>query len=323
MFDLYGFTFKELKIPYKIVVGMSRFLGNISASKYILPLSHEFMYYIPETEKFISPYEEYLSYGNPMYEVQGSNGILYDPSQTFVLENYMFPIAPPDYTVIETENKVVLSEDLSSASIEKIFKTKGYEGQLVRKTTSYLKQNEEEKELIDFIKNRTLKDLDTKILKYTFENQEFNNNHTNTPFIMNLNVELNESIAENAGDLLIVNIGKVIGKQNDLYQENDRKFDIELPYAKTYKHKIIFTIPTGYEIENYNDLIIDRKMSDKTEYQCSFQSKVKTEGSDVIIEIIEEYNHITYPLASYAEYRNIVNAASDFTKANIVLKHKK
>jgi hypothetical protein len=323
MFDLYGFTFKELKIPYKIAIGMSRFIGDVSKSKYVAPLTHEFMYYIPETNKFVSPYEEYLSYGYPMYEVQDSQGLLYDPSKSYSIVDFKFPIAPSDYTVISTQNKVTLSDDFSSVTIYKIYETQGYEGQLVRNTINHLKENEEEKELIDFIKDRTLKDLDSKITKYTIENQEFKNNHTNTPLIVNLNVDLKESIAESAGNLLIINIGKVIGKQSNLYQQAERKFDVDLSYAKTYKHKITFTIPNGYEVESLKDLIIDKKMSGKNGQECSFVSTVKTEGNLLIIDVNEVYNNITYTLEAYPEYRNIINAASDFTNTNIVLKQKK
>ncbi|SEP91887.1 DUF3857 domain-containing protein [Flavobacterium urocaniciphilum] len=323
IFELYGFTFKELKIPYKVVVGMSRFDGDISNYKFVAPLTHEFMYYIPDTKKFVSPYEKYLAYGFPMYELQGSSGIFYDPSKAIGIEGMQFPIAPADFTVISTQNKVVLSEDLSTASIEKIYSTQGYEGQLIRNSVNYLKSNEEEKELLDFLKNRTLSDIDAKISKYTFENQEFKNNHTNTPFIVNLNVNLNESISENAGNLLLVNIGKVIGKQTNLYQETERKFDVDIAYAKTYKHKIIFTIPEGYEVESFKDLVFDKKMTGKEGQECSFVSTVKTEENQLIVEVNEVYGNITYTVDSYSEYRNIINAAADFAKGNVVLKQKK
>jgi len=82
VFDLYGFTMKELKIPYYIVVGVDRFIGEINSDRRIKGMQHEIMYYIPETKKFISPFEEYLAYGNPMYELQSSRGVAYSPEKT-------------------------------------------------------------------------------------------------------------------------------------------------------------------------------------------------------------------------------------------------
>ena len=60
------------------------------------------MYYILETEKFVSPYEKYLSYGYPMYEVQGSKGIPYNMLIKRAIE-ITFPIAPADFTTNETK----------------------------------------------------------------------------------------------------------------------------------------------------------------------------------------------------------------------------
>lgn len=323
IFDLYGFAFKELKIPYQIAVGMSRFIGEISTFKHVVPLTHEFMYYIPETKKIVSPYEKYLSYGNPMYEIQGSKGILYTPAKNYTAEEITFSTAPADFTVMESKSNVTLSEDFSKAIVDKTYATQGYEAQLLRNTIKYYKENEEEKVLVDFIKARTFKDLDLKLVKYTFDNQEFKNNHSNTPYIMNLNAELNESIVENAGNLLIVNIGKVVGKQTDLYQETERKFDVDISYAKIYKHKIVFTIPSGYEVESFNDLLIDKKMISNNGQECAFKSTAKVEGNQLIVDVIENYDNITYDKNLYPEYRKVINAASDFTKASLVLKQKK
>ena len=316
LFELYGFMLKELKIEYNIAIGMSRFIGDLSDLKYVVPLGHEFMYYIPETGKFISPSEKHLSYGFPMYEIQGTQGLLYKPEQTFVRNRITFPIANAEYTTIGTEIKVLLSEDFSSTTIEKKKTLSGYEGQIMRNAIKTIKENKEEKELIEFVRKSTMQDA--KILKYTIDNLSFSNNYTNNPLTLNIDAELNESLASSAGNLLIVNLGKVIGNQFNLYQETERKQDVDINFAKSYKHKIIFQIPVGFEIESYSDLIIDRKL-DK-EQNCFFKSEVKIVDNQLIVEIIENYESISYPLEKYQEYRNVINAAYDFTKATVVLK---
>ena len=323
VFDLYGFTLKELKIPYKVVVGMSRFTGEVDVEKFVVPLSHEFMYYIIETEKFLSPYEKYLCYGYPMYEVQGSKGRTYNPANK---ENYeiTFPIAPAEFTVNETQSTISLSDDLETATIEKTYSNTGYDGQLYRNGVKYLKENEDEKTLADFIKKRVFGDeLDLKIASYTFENQEFKYNYTNTPYTIKVKAEAKESLTENAGNLVLVNLGKLIGKQSNLYQETERKWDVDINYAKTYKHKIIFDIPKGYEVESFKDLVIDKKMGGDESKNCSFKSTAKVEGNQLIVEVFEVYKSINYPKETYQEYRNVVNASSDFTKASVVLRPKK
>ncbi len=320
IFDLYGYTLQQLKIPYKVVVGMSKEMGDVSLSQFIPPLSHEFMYYIPETQKFISPYEKYLSYGYPMYEVQGTNGVTFTPGAKVTSTDFGFPIAPADFTIIETENQVVLSEDLSTAQIEKTYSNNGYEGQLNRNWFKYLKENEEEKETVEYLKKRAFEGIDVKIQTYTFQNTEFKHNHTNTPLLINIKSETTQPLTEPAGNLLLVNLGTVIGKQTDLYQENTRKHDVYLSYAKTYKHKIIFTIPEGYAVESYKDLVIEKTMDGNPSKNCSFKSTAKIEGNKVIIEVFEIYKFIHYPVSAYQEYRKVINASADFNKASLVLK---
>jgi hypothetical protein len=323
VFDLYGFTLKELNIPYKVVVGMSRFTGEVDVEKFVVPLSHEFMYYIIETQKFLSPYEKYLCYGYPMYEVQGSKGRTYYPA---LKENYeiTFPIAPAEFTVNETQSIVSLSDDLATATIEKTFSNTGYDGQLFRNWVKYLKENEDEKTLADFIKKRVFGDeFDLKIANFTFENQEFKYNYTNTPYTINVKAEAKESLTENAGNLVLVNLGKLIGNQSNLYQETERKWDVDINYAKTFKHKIIFDIPKGYEVESFKDLVTDKKMNGDESTNCSFKSTAKVEGNLLIVEVFEIYKSINYPKETYQEYRNVVNASSDFTKASVVLRPKK
>jgi hypothetical protein len=323
IFDLYGFTLKELKIPYKVVVGMSRFDGEVDVEKFVVPLSHEFMYYIPETKKFLSPYEKYLCYGYPPYELQGSVGRTYYPA---IKENYQltFPIASADFTEKETQSTVSLSDDFATATIEKSYANTGYEGQLYRNWVKYIKENEEEKDIVDFIKKRIFgEEFDIKITNYTIENQDFKYNYTNIPYVVKVKAEAKESLIENAGNLILVNLGKMIGKQSNLYQETDRKWDVDLSYAKSYKHKIIFNIPNGYEIESFKDLEIDKKMSGDENNNCSFKSIARVEGNQLIVEVFEIYKSISYPKEVYQEYRNVVNASSDFTKASVVLRPKK
>lgn len=325
VFDLYGFTLKELKIPYQVVAGMSRFLGEVDIEKYVSPLEHEFMYYVPETQKYLSPYEKYLSYGYPMYEVQGSKSKNYLVGEkTNAVSDKIFPIAPADFTTIKTQSTVFLSDDLTTASIEKNYSNSGYEGQLNRNVIKYLKENEEEKDVLEYLQKRIFgEDVGIKVISYTLENQEFKNNYTNTPYILNLKAEAKETLTENAGNLILINLGKMIGKQTNLYQEIDRKWDIDLAYAKTHIHKIIFNIPVGFEVESFKDFMIDKKMSGDEDKNCFFKSSAKVEGNRLIIEAIEIYKTVNYPKEKYQEYRNVVNASSDFTKASVVLKPKK
>ena len=320
VFDLYGFALKESKINYLVVAGLNKDYGPINMDRLVKPLSHEFVYYIPETKKFLSPYEKQMPYGSfSQYELQNTTGITYDRAEG-VIDKMIFPEAPANFTTIDANYNLVLNDDLSTAKLEKTVSSTGYFGQIERYYAKYLKENEEEKETLDYLKKRIFGDLDVSITNYVFENQEFKNTQTNAPFITKLKVDIKETITENAGNLLLVNIGKIIGKQNNLYQENQRLTDINLNYNKIFKHQIKFQIPGGYAVESFNDLVIDKKMNYDLDKNCYFKSTAKVEGKTLIIEIDEQYKSVFYPKTAYQEYRKVVNAASDFAKATLVLK---
>ena len=64
-------------------------------------------------------------------------------------------------------------------------------------------------------------------------------------------------------------------------------------------------------------------MSGEENKNCSFYSTTKIEGNQLIVEVTEKYNAISYPKEMYQDYRKVINASSDFTKASVILKPKK
>jgi len=283
---------------------------------------HEFTelnFYFRDLNKFIAPNQEYLSYGNPPYEFQDTKAKGYNVPKKE--GSYIFiPVISSDFTKNETESIVTLNADLSKVTIEKKIANTGYTGQMLRYAYNDLAKNEEKKGLVDLVKDVALEGIDVKLLEHTAENLEFKNNYTNTPFIINTKVEPVESFVEKAGNLLMINLGKVIGNQANLYQENTRKTDIDLKYAREFHNKIIFNIPKGYQVDHYNDLVIDKVMKYDENKNCLFKSTVKVVDNQVIITVDEKYKAINYPKEVYQEYRKVFNASADFSKASIVLK---
>jgi hypothetical protein len=50
-----------------------------------------------------------------------------------------------------------------------------------------------------------------------------------------------------------------------------------------------------------------------------FTSDYKLEGGKLIITIIESYNALELPIEKYNDFREVINAASDFNKITLVL----
>lgn len=321
LFDLYNFVFKELEIPYSLVVGVDRFVVDMYDT--LVPtLPYEYLFYFPETKKFISPFQPYVTYGYPIDELQNTKTYKYEVKRSSSAEKFMIPTTPASFTQIVTNSTLKLSDDLTEATIEKEMQTTGYRGQYDRYAYKYYKENEDEKELNKYLKNIILDEIDCKILDYKYENTELIHSFTNTPLTIKAKIKAIESFTEDAGNLLMVNLGKVIGKQSNLYQETERINNIDLNYAKGYKHKIIFEIPAGYEVESLADLNITKKMTVEEAKASYFVSKASVQNNIVTVEVDEQYNDIHYPKEKYNEYRDVMNASFDFSKASIVLRKK-
>ncbi|MBE8724865.1 hypothetical protein [Flavobacterium hungaricum] len=318
---LYKYALETLKIPHEIIANEDRFIGELDDEMMTFYEFIDFNYYIRETNKYIFPGKPYSPYGNPAYEFQDTKSKGYNSAKK---ENttIFVPIISSDFTKNDTESIVTLADDLSKATIEKKISNTGYTGQLLRYTYNDLANNEEKKELTDMVKSLSMDDIDVKLLDHTVENLEFKNNYTNVPFVINSKVETVQSFTEKAGNLLMVNLGKVIGNQSNLYQENTRKTDIDLKYAREFHSKIVFNIPKGYQVDHYEDLVIDKVMKYDENKNCEFKSTVQIIDNQVIITIDEKYKAINYPKEVYQEYRKVFNASADFSKASIVLKPK-
>lgn len=325
MLSLYGLTLQQMKIPFKLVFGVDRFVGNVDPKTFYSVVPHKILFYIPETNKYITPLEDYISYGSVTeYELQDAGGVVYDFSNPtkpeFKSEIHQFPVTGADFTRKNTETTVVLSNDGQNASLEKTIMASGYLGQASRGYVKDLKANDEKEELEKFVKYMALDGMEIKLNGYDFKAEEFSNNYTNTPFEINLKAETIADFTENAGNYLMVNLGKVIGKQNNLYQETTRKKPIATNYAKKYMHKIVFNIPKGYTVESYKDFIRNKELKREGKVICAFNSKAAVVDNQLVIEIEEIYNDINYPVAEYPAYREVINAAADFNKAALVLK---
>jgi hypothetical protein len=113
----------------------------------------------------------------------------------------------------------------------------------------------------------------------------------------------------------------VIGTQSELYQENKRVNPIEMQYPNQYDYKITVNIPEGYTVDGLDALKINKSLTSVTgQKTCKFESDYTLDGNKLIISIQEFYKTNEYDLNRYEEFRAVINAASDFNKASILLK---
>ncbi len=122
---------------------------------------------------------------------------------------------------------------------------------------------------------------------------------------------------EQAGENIIFKVGDLIGPQTELYEEKDRKLDIEGQYPRSYHRTIKFNIPNGYKLANAEDLSMNYKKPE-SKSEMVFESSYKLDGNTVNVDIVEYYDKSHYPVSVYEDYRTVINAAADFNKITLI-----
>ncbi len=140
----------------------------------------------------------------------------------------------------------------------------------------------------------------------------------NADFIIYSDVESSDFM-EQAGNKVLIQIGESIGPQDEMYQKEERKANIENEFNRWYLRTIHFTIPEDYHISNpdVTDMNVVHEIEGETLFK--FVSKHRIEGNQYIVEIDEFYNEIYTSKEHFEAFRKVVNAAADFNKAVLIL----
>ena len=315
---VYANYFKGLNIPYELVVTSNRFTYKFDPDFFIPNMLRDFLIYLPEEEKYVSPDRIEYRVGEAPFNILGSYGL-------FIKEDYGYYFSKivqsdPDYSHIKRIVDISFNNDFESATLKQHTEHTGHWAVTSRAILN-LSTDQGIKEYKDYLTGSGIED---KVIdSYEIENEEMNQMEYNIPFIVNSTIS-SESIIEDAGDSYLFQIGQVIGTQSELYQETERINPIEMTYPNQYDYTITVDIPDGYTVEGLNSLNINKSYESKStgEKICKFESSYKLEDNKIIITIQEFYKSNEYALNRYEEFRTVINAASDFNKAAILFKAK-
>jgi hypothetical protein len=130
------------------------------------------------------------------------------------------------------------------------------------------------------------------------------------------------SLFSRTENMLLVNIGRVLGPQSNLYNENERLYPIFTPFCKSYSYEIIFQIPEGYELNGVKGIDVDKSLKDENGKKiASFSTEVTmTYNNEIIINIEEYYDQVFIPKELYPGFSEVINAAANFNQATLLLK---
>ncbi|MEZ4856078.1 MAG: hypothetical protein R2812_06335 [Gelidibacter sp.] len=309
---------EALNIECDVVITANRFITKFDPDFFLPNMLRDFLIYLPEEDKYIAPNNIEYRVGEAPFNILGNYGLYIKKTNEYYFSK--ITQADPDYSRVKRQSNITFNDDFESATIEQHQEYTGHWSATNRAVYSL----STEQGLAEFKDYITGSGIDDKVIeKYDLENTSLNQTEYNVPFIVNCKFT-SESLIEDAGNSYLFQIGKVIGTQSELYQETERINPIVMQYPNQYDYTITIHIPEGYSVEGLNSLVINKSYKSKStgETLCKFESNYKLDDDKIVITIQEFYKTNEFDLHRYDEFRNVINASSDFNKAVIVFKAK-
>ncbi len=310
----YSQYLSALNIDYEFVITANRYEYKFDPDFFTPGMLRDFIIYLPSEEKYISPNRIEYRVGEAPSNLLGNYGLYLNKD----FEYYFSKIiqSDPQFSRTNRITNISFDEDIESVTLSQNHSYYGHWA-VTNRAIMNLSPKESVKQFQDYLTSSGIED---KVVEsFETENVDMNPLEYNPPFIVKAEIT-SESLLEEAGDSYIFQIGKVIGTQSELYQENERMNPIEMDFPNQYDYTITINIPAGYEVDGLDALKIYKSYTAPSgEKVCKFESNYKLEGDQLIVTIQEFYKTNEYDLSSYEKFRSVINAASDFNKAAILL----
>lgn len=125
-------------------------------------------------------------------------------------------------------------------------------------------------------------------------------------------------LVRKAGKKILINLPGLVGSQLQIKQEErERKYDINVSYARTLNWKIRFQVPAGYSVEGLQEL------NSKVENDAGlFSCTAEKEDDVVVLHIQKVYKQARMPKEKWADMLAFVDAAYNNSYKYILLKPK-
>jgi hypothetical protein len=133
-------------------------------------------------------------------------------------------------------------------------------------------------------------------------------------FIYNCEATL-KGMVKKAGPNYLVDVGKFIEGQINLESdEKERKYDIYMPYARTFSYRIELEIPDGFSAQGFEKLnsVVENSLG-------GFKSTAKMEGNKLVIEASKFYKGNFAKKEEWSKIVDFLTAAHDFSTKQILL----
>lgn len=312
--QIYTNLLKEANIEYEVAITCNRYFLKFDPELFDPNQLREFIIYLPNQEKYISPNRIEYRVSEAPEDLLGNYGIFIDKN----FDYYFSEVTQfdKDFSQIKKNIKVDIPKNLKKIKINEDRSFSGYWA-IINRNYIYLSENEKTNFLVDFF---TINGLDNKkVNKYEIKNFDISNNGLNKPLLINSSITTTDLIEKKEG-FTYLKIGKIIGLQSNLFDEDIRNNPIEISFPNSYDYNIEVDIPKGYKVIDFSELNKTKEyISVDGNSSAKFISKASLKGNKLNIIINEYYKKLKYNKKRYQEFRQVINAAAEFYKSNIIL----
>ena len=312
--QVYTNLLKAAKVDYEVAISCNRYFLKFDPELFDPNQLREFVIYLPKSEKYISPNRIEYRVSEAPDDLLGNYGVFIDKN----LDYYFSEITQSDKNFSEIKKKIeiYIPKNLKKLKIKENRSFSGYWAIMNRNYVS-LSENEETDFLIDYF---TINGLNNKkVTNYNIKNFDISNNSYNNPLRINSTITTTELVEEVDG-LVYLKVGKVIGLQSNLFDDNKRINEIEINFPNSYEYQIEVEIPKGYRVSDYSELNkVKEFISVDGSISAKFNSKATLNNNKINIVINEFYKNLRYDKGRYQEFRAVINAAARFYESSVIL----
>jgi len=311
--SLYAAFFKALNIPFNLVITCNRYEATFDPDFTDFDNFRDMLFYFPETKKYVCPHYMEYRYGPAPFELANNYATFIESEEKGHLG--IIPFMDVNHNKYRLNATVVIDSNMEALKVNKVQTWEGYRAIKIRGAYNEIK----EEQRANFLSYLALDSIITgKITDQKVTNTRLDNSDVNEPLTINTSF-ISSSLIEHAGDNYLLNVGLLIGKQSELYQKEKRESDIEMEFPSQSIRTIYLQIPKGYRVKGLEDANIDKAFMEKDQRACQFVSSYTLGDDGVVINVNEYYTTTSYPKERYEEFRQVVNAAADFNKLQLVL----
>jgi len=325
---IYMSCWEVLNVKNLLVFGSDRFKGPIDREFPLPTALNEILFYFPSIKMYLTPDDRGLRAGAPPDNVAGSTALFLTYARDRAnsvgldLEKYDLVFVEPlgyEHNKLGVHASVSFGESPANPKVIQENFFQGYRAFQFRDVLASLSADKQD----NFFKTVTLSDIDNPaIIKREVEGKDLDLSEDPDNYLRIKTEYTAPALVEQAGNDFLVSVGKLIGKQSQLYQERQRQTDVEFHSISNYNHELVVQIPDGYACSGLEALRINHEVKVKEKPVMWFKSDYTLTGNTLTIKINEVYAVLSLPKEKYEDFRKVVNSAADFNKLVVVMQPK-